>query len=159
MKNNLVFILLLGLIFSCGPSEEKVAKLTKLMTEWENTTENIGAISKEIGDQMYLLENKKEESQASETNNATGEESTCENEYASLKENAGELISTWKESTTDVEELKTRITSGQWTSEDDENLEALSNEAKNAQTNVELWREKLAELKSTCEVNSDNSNS
>lgn len=161
MKNHIVFIFILGLIFSCGPSEQQVANLKNLLGEWETTSGEISKFSKELGDQMFLLETKKSEGQASESISISvnGDESTCETEYASLKENVDELISNWKESTTSAEELTTQMSSGTWTTEDDENLEALSDEAKKAKADVELWSQKLTELKTKCNTQSDTESS
>lgn len=161
MKNYMIIFVFIGLIFSCSPSEQKVDKLTKLLAEWKTTSKMIGDLSKEIGDQQFLLKTKKEENQTTEVIpiSVNGEASNCETEYASLKEKIDGLIGVWQENTKEVEDLTAKMSSGKWTIEDDENLEGLASEAKKAKANVDLWMIKLNELKTKCELQSDNSNS
>ena len=157
----MVFFVLTGLIFSCGPSEQKVDKLTGLLDEWKTTSKMIGDLSKDLGDQMYLLETKKEEGQASEaiTISVNGESSNCETEYAALKEKVDDLIGVWQENSNEVEDLTTHMSSGKWTTEDDENLERLATEAKKVKANVDLWTIKVNELKTKCDLKTETSNS
>lgn len=161
MKNFMVIFVLIGLFFSCGPSEQKVDKLTNLLAEWKTTSEMIGDLSKDLGDQMYLLETKKEEGQASEAIpiSVNGEASNCETEYAALKEKVDDLIGVWQKNSKEVEDLTTQMSSGKWTTENDENLEGLSAEAKKAKANVDLWTIKLSELKTKCGLKTESSNS
>lgn len=161
MKNYMVIFVLIGLIVSCSPSEQKVDKLTNLLAEWKTSSEMIGDLSKEVGDQMYLLKTKKEERNGSEAIpiSINGEASNCETEYVALKEKVDELIVVWQKNSNEVEDLTKRMSSGKWTVEDDTNLEGLSKEAKKAKANVDLWMIKLNELKTKCELKSDTSNS
>ncbi|MBN3581149.1 hypothetical protein JYB64_02050 [Algoriphagus aestuarii] len=161
MKKYIASFLLIGLIFSCSPSEQKVDKLTNLLAEWKTTSEMIGDLSNELGDQMYLLESKKEDSNGSEAIpiSVNGEASNCETEYAALKEKVDELIVVWQKNSKEVEDLTQRMSSGKWTAEDDGNLDGLATEAKKAKANVDLWIIKLNELKTKCELQSETSNS
>lgn len=160
MKKYIASFILIGLIFSCSPSEQKVDKLTNLLSEWKATSKSINDLSSQVGDQMFLLETKKEDDQASEAIpiSVNGEASNCETEYSNLKEKVDELIISWKENTNSVEDLTTHMTAGKWTNEDDENLEALKEEAKKAKANVDLWLIKLEEIQTKCNLESKPSN-
>lgn len=157
-----MFVLVLfGLIVSCGPSDRQEEKLKDLIAEWKNTSEKVADLSEQLGNQMYLLETKKEENGTTEMIpiRFQGEESNCETAYKTLREDIDEFIAVWKENSLKVDQLTNNMAIGKWTVEDDENLKALDLEVKERDVDIEQWLNQLEELKENCGINTDSSNS
>jgi hypothetical protein len=162
MKNyRYLLVALLGLVISCGPSEEKTEKLKTLVAEWKNTSEKLISLSEKIGDQAFLLESKEEGTNGSQVNEISinGEPSNCEAEYSSMKEEVGNFIDVWRENSLKVDELTNKMAAGNWSVEDGEQLDSLDLQAKEGDLKVEQWLVNLEELRKKCEINPENSNS
>ncbi|SIN97996.1 hypothetical protein [Algoriphagus halophilus] len=161
MKNYMFVLVLFGLIVSCGPSDRQEEKLKDLIAEWKNTSEKVADLSEQLGNQMYLLETKKEENGTTEMIpiRFQGEESNCETAYKTLREDIDEFIAVWKENSLKVDQLTNNMAIGKWTVEDDENLKALDLEVKERDVDIEQWLNQLEELKENCGINTDSSNS
>lgn len=161
MKNyKLLLVALLGLIISCGPSEEKTEKIKILVAEWKNTSEKVISLSEKIGDQAYLLDSKKAEGDSTEIIpiDINGEQSNCEAEYSAMRKKIDEFIEVWRENSLKVDELTNHMSIGKWSIEDDENLQALDLEVKKSDANIELWLQELEELQKKCDIKPENSN-
>lgn len=157
-----MFVLVLfGLIVSCGPSDRQEEKLKDLIAEWKNTSEKVADLSEQVGNQMYLLETKKEENGSTEMIPVRfqGEESNCETAYKTLREDIDEFIVIWKENSLKVDQLTNNMAVGNWTVEDDESLKALDLEVKERDVDIEQWLNQLMELKENCGINTESSNS
>lgn len=157
-----MFVLVLfGLIVSCGPSDRQEEKLKDLIAEWKNTSEKVADLSEQVGNQMYLLETKKEENGSTEMIPVRfqGEESNCETAYKTLREDIDEFIVIWKENSLKVDQLTNNMAVGNWTVEDNESLKALDLEVKERDVDIEQWLNQLMELKENCGINTESSNS
>lgn len=157
-----MFVLVLfGLIVSCGPSDRQEEKLKDLIAEWKNTSEKVADLSEQVGNQMYLLETKKEENGTTKRIPVRfeGEESNCETAYKTLREDIDEFILGWKENSLKVDQLTNNMAVGKWTVEDDESLKALDLEVKERDVDIEQWLNQLMELKENCGINTESSNS
>lgn len=161
MKNYMFVLVLFGLIVSCGPSERQEEKLKDLIAEWKNTSEKVADLSEQVGNQMYLLETKKEENGTSEMIPVRfeGEESNCQTAYETLREDIDGFIVVWKESSLKVDKLTNNMAVGKWTVEDDENLRALDLEVKERDAEIEQWLNQLKNLKENCGIKTASSNS
>ncbi|WPR74652.1 hypothetical protein [Algoriphagus sp. NG3] len=158
MKNSILIMAFLGLLVSCGPSEEKEGKMRNLVTEWKNTSDKLISLSEKIGDQTFLLESKEEGSGVIEID-INGEQSNCEDEYSAMNEEISAFIEEWKVNSFQVDELTGKMSTGKWTAEDDESLESLDQEAKEADLTIEQWLVDLEELRKKCDINPENTNS
>jgi len=157
-----MFVLaLFGLIVSCGPSDRQEEKLKDLIAEWKNTSEKVADLSEQVGNQMYLLETKKEENRTTERIPVRfqGKESNCETAYITLREDIDEFIVDWKENSLKVDQLTNNMAVGNWTVEDDESLKALDLEVKERDVDIEQWLNELQELKVNCGINPESPNS
>lgn len=157
-----MFVLVLfGLIVSCGPSDRQEEKLKDLIAEWKNTSEKVADLSEQVGNQMYLLETKKEENGTTKRIPVRfeGEESNCETAYKTLREDIDEFIVIWKENSLKVDQLTNNMAVGNWTVEDNESLKALDLEVKERDVDIEQWLNQLMELKENCGINTESSNS
>ena len=161
MKNYLIIMVLLGLFVSCGPPEEQDEKLSNLVAEWKNISAKVVSLSEKIGDQMNLLEATKQKADSTNTVQieVQSEQSNCDAEYTALSEKVNELTETLKVNSQKVDVLTNHKAIGKWTDEDEEILEALDLEIKEADASAEKWLLELEELKMKCGIISNDPNS
>lgn len=157
MKNYLLTVCLLALIFGCGPTETQQNDMTELVNEWKSTSAKAISLYEEVGDKHYVVNSTESKGNEEEMGMITynGNETSCEAEYEGLNTTLSGFIATWQEQSQQVDDLTATMATGKWTDEHQELMEFLKQERAQKDTQIEQWKEELKQLNQQCGLDTE----